>query len=272
MTVSGGTLDLQTFTDSVGAVRLSGGTIAGTGTGTLTSSSTYTLESGSVTAILAGSGSVAKNTTGAVTLAGVNTLSGNVSVNGGTLILAAGTGGALGDTNSITVHAGGTLLLGGNDQIKNTAALNLNGGTLAKGNFSEGSANTPGVGALTLIAAGSRLDFGAGTVGVLEFASLTVGSFLLAIDNWTGLANTIGNGATDRLVFGSDQTSNLGAFSFTGYTGATQFDLGGGYYEIVPTSPVPEPGTYAAGLLTLLALGWHQRRRFATFKNALLSR
>ena len=71
--VSGGTLDLQTFTDTVGAVTLSGGAITGTGAGTLTSASTYTLQSGSASAILAGSGAVTKNTAGTVTLTGVNT-------------------------------------------------------------------------------------------------------------------------------------------------------------------------------------------------------
>jgi hypothetical protein len=63
-------------------------------------------------------------------------------VSGGTLTLASGSGSALGSTSAIT----------------------LGGGTFANGNFSEGSANTAGVGALNLTAAGSHLDFGTGTV------------------------------------------------------------------------------------------------------------
>ena len=41
--------------------------------------------------------------------------------------------------------------------------------------------------------------------------------------------------------------------------GATQFDLGNGFYEITAT-PVPEPSTYAAGLLALTAVAFHRRR------------
>ena len=160
------------------------------------------------------------------------------------------------------VNSGGTLLLGASNQINNTASITLGGGTFAKGNFNEGSVSSAGVGALTLTATGSTLDFGIGTVGVLEFASFTANSFMLTIANWTGTANTLGNSGTDRLIFGSDQTSNLGNFSFAGYGGAMQFDLGGGYFEIVGlTTPVPEPGTYAAGLLAAFFLCYHQRSR-----------
>ncbi len=271
LNLSGGTLDLKTFSDTVGTVTLAGGAIIGSGAGTLTSSSSYTLQNGSASAILAGAGAVTKNTAGTVTLTGVNTFTGDVTINAGTLTLAAGAGGALGATNAITVNSGGTLLLGANDQIKNTASVTLNGGIFAKGNFNEGGASTPGVGALTLTSTGSRLDFGTGTAGVLEFASLTTNGFVLAIDNWTGSFNTVGGSMTDRLIFSGNQSGNLAAFSFTGFNGAAQFDLGGGYYEIVPVSPVPEPGTYAAGLLALLALAWQQRARLMNFRTSLVS-
>src|SRR5205807_2686468 len=90
----------------------------------------------------------------------------------------------------------------------------------------------------------------------------TTGGFTLIIDNWTGTANsTIFDGSPDHLIFNSDQTSNLNSFWFTGYApGATQFDLGGGYYEITPTV-VPEPSTYAAGLLTLVGIGYLHRNQ-----------
>ena len=133
--VSGGTLDVQTFTDTTGVVTLSnGGSITGTGTGTITGSS-YTLQSGSASAILAGSGAVTKNTSGTVTLTGVNTLTGAVTISAGTLTLAASSGSALGSTTSITVNSGGTLLLGASNQINNSATMSLGGGTFAKGNL-----------------------------------------------------------------------------------------------------------------------------------------
>src|SRR5205814_9604652 len=131
----------------------------------------------------------------------------------GTLTLAAGSGSALASTTGITVNSGGTLSLGASDQINNSATMSLGGGTLAKGKFSEGTAGAVGVGAVTLTAS-STIDFGSGTVGVLTFASLNPSSFTLHIANWTGTPNTVGTGSTDRLIFDSDQSSNLSAFDF----------------------------------------------------------
>jgi fibronectin-binding autotransporter adhesin len=263
VTVSGGTLDVQTFTDTVAGVTLSSnGSIIGSGAGTLTASS-YTLQSGTASAILAGSGTITKNTAGTVTLSGANTMSGAVTVSAGTLTAAASSGSALGSVSGVTVSSSGTLLLGASNQINNTASMTLAGGTFAKGNFNEGTASSVGIGALTLTAAGSRLDFGTGTVGVLTFSSFTPGANTLVIDNWTGTVNTVGSASTDRLIFNSDQASNLSSFQFTGFgAGAAEFALGGGYYEVVPLTPVPEPSTYIGGILALGALGFGQRRRF----------
>ena len=69
------------------------------------------------------------------------------------------------------------------------------------------------MGALTLTASGSHIDFGTGTVGVLSFASFTPGT------------NTLVIGQLDRqtlltvlrpidLVVDSDQALNLASFSF----------------------------------------------------------
>ncbi len=266
LSVSGGTLDLQSHNDTVGAVTLSGGG-AIIGTGTLTSTATYTLQNGSASATLAGAGAVTKTTASTVTLTGANTLSGDVTVGAGTLILANSGSGALGAVNTVTVNAGGTLLLGADNQINNAAPVNLGGGTFAKGNFAEGGASAAGVGALTLTAAGSILDFGSSTVGVLNFANFIANGFMLTINNWTGTPETVGNGSSDRLIFASNQSSNLGSFGFTGFDGgAMQFDLGNGFFEIVPVNPIPEPSTYVGGLLTLLLLGYSQRRRLAFFK------
>jgi hypothetical protein len=179
-----------------------------------------------------------------------------IGATSGTLKVATSLGSALGTTSAITVNSGGTLLLGASNQINNTAPITLAGGTFARGDFGEGSTSTAGAGALTLSATGSHLDFGTGIVGTLTFASFSPGSFSLTIDNWTAAG-------TDRLVFYSDQSANLSRFNFTGYAaGAFEIDLGGGYYEITPVAPVPEPATYVAGALALGALAYHQRRRF----------
>ena len=138
------------------------------------------------------------------------------------------------------------------NQINDSATLTLAGGTLLKGSFSEGAAGTVGIGALTLNASGSKIDFGTSTVGILTFASLNLNCLSLTIDNWTGNAHTQGTGLTDRLIFDSDQSSNLNSINFTGYgPGAMEFALANGFFEIVP---IPEAGTFLPGALALLVL------------------
>src|SRR5207248_10389130 len=77
LTVNGSTavFDLgASHTDSVGTVTLAGGgSINGTGTSAVTSTGTFEMQSGSVSAILAGSGiALNKTTSGTVTLSGAN--------------------------------------------------------------------------------------------------------------------------------------------------------------------------------------------------------
>ena len=241
------------------------GTTSGTGKGI-----TLTAPAGGTTTFsgviqdptgVSGPGLVRKAGAGTVVLSGVNTFAGATSVDAGTLTLSSGPGGALGSTSGITVNSGGTLLLGADDQINNTATMTLAGGTFAKGNFTEGDPGTVGVGALTLSTGGSHLDFGTGSVGSLTFASFAPAGHTLTIDNWTGTAGSAGDLGTDRLIFNSDQSANLGSFVFTGYTGAIEFDLGGGFYEIVPVTAVPEPSTYIAAAFALGTIGFHQARR-----------
>ena len=222
--------------------------------------------------VLSGTGALNKAGSGTLLLSGANTFTGQTVIDAGTVTAAASSGSALGTTTAITVNESGTLLLGANNQINNTASVTLAGGTIAKGNYSEGSSSTAGFGALTLEVTDSRLNFGTGTVGTLTFASFNSDALRLIVDNWTGTANTVGSATTDRLIFNSDQSANLALFSFSGYAdGATQFQLANGYYEITPMTPVPEPSTYAAAALAAVLVGYRfirqrksrRTRRFA---------
>jgi autotransporter-associated beta strand protein len=265
-----GIFDLASHSDGVASLTgdstatIKNSVIGGTSTLTINPASGSTTFAGVIAGTnggLEGNIAVQKNGAGTLILTGANTYSGSTTINNGTLTVANPSGSALGSTSGITVSSGGKLLLGDNNQINNSATMTLAGGTFAKGNFSEGSASAPGLGALTLTASGSHIDFGIGTVGVLTFASFTPGGFTLTIDNWTGTLNTLGNGSTDRLIFASDQSTNLSSFLFNGLPGAVEFDLGNGYYEITPVAPVPEPSTWVAAAFALGVAGFHIVRR-----------
>lgn len=238
----------------LGTLSLSGGISNGGFTLTFQGSGNIA-ESGTIS----GSGDLAKNGSGTLTLNGANTYTGLTIVSGGTLVVANGSGGALAMTSSILVNWGSTLLLGANDQINNAALLSLAGGTFAKGAFTEGGVNTVGLGILTLTAADSHIDFGTGNVGVLTFASFNPNGFTLTIDNWTGTIGQAGTGLTDRLIFNTDQSSNLSSFIFTGYgPGVVELNLNNGFWEI---TPVPEPSTWMTVALAFAAIGFHARQQ-----------
>jgi autotransporter-associated beta strand protein len=112
VTVNGGTLALQGFSDTVDSVSLQSGSI--TGTGTLTSASDFDVRSGSVAAVLGGSVGLDKTTGGTVTLSGANTYTGTTTVSDGTLEV---TGSIAGD---VTVDGDGRLRIGNSGAIGGT--------------------------------------------------------------------------------------------------------------------------------------------------------
>jgi fibronectin-binding autotransporter adhesin len=102
LTVNGGTFDIAGFDETVAAITLASGTISGA-TGVLTGSS-YDAQSGTVSAILAGTAALAKTTSGTVTLSGANAYTGGTTLSAGTLAL--GSAGALGSTGTISLGGG----------------------------------------------------------------------------------------------------------------------------------------------------------------------
>ena len=112
--VNGGTFNLATFNDTVGAVTLTTGTITGS-TGTLTGAS-YGVQSGAVNGILGGAGAMTKTTGGTVTINSANVYTGGTTINAGTLVVgnAAALGSASSDALSFGASSTGTLSLNGN--------------------------------------------------------------------------------------------------------------------------------------------------------------
>ena len=132
VTVSGGILELGgTSQTQDGGVTLTSGTIQN---GTLSSSGTFGVQAGTVSASLAGAAGLSKTTAGTVTLSAVNTYTGGTIVSAGTLdVLGSGTLGAT--TNSLTV-SGGVLDLGGTTQTQNN--VTVSGGTIQDGTLLAG--------------------------------------------------------------------------------------------------------------------------------------
>jgi fibronectin-binding autotransporter adhesin len=188
--------------------------------------------------------------------------SGNIQGAGSFTKVGTGTQTLSGTNNTYTVATniqGGTLLLGGNNVLPDTAALNLStGATLATGGFSD---NT---GALSVNGAAS-IDTGAGT-GTLNFASVTAWADMLNIWNYTGAAWTPGS---DKITFTNTAGIDLDKVNFYGGAPGNFGSLvgsGGGGLIGSELVPVPEP----SAIMSLLALfglaGYKERRRFFHFR------
>jgi autotransporter-associated beta strand protein len=121
--VLGSTLDLggTTQTQNGGATLQGGGTIQN---GTLISAGTFAMQSGTVSAVLAGTGGASKSTAGTVTLSGTNIYTGATTVTGGTLLL----------TGDISTSSG--VAVGPNAMVAGTGTapgVTVSGGTLMPG-------------------------------------------------------------------------------------------------------------------------------------------
>jgi fibronectin-binding autotransporter adhesin len=150
LTVAAGVLDLGGTTQTQnGGLTLSGGALQD---GTLSSTGTFGLQSGTVSTALAGTGAVSKTTAGALTLSGANTYSGGTTISGGTVnVTGAGTLGAT--SGSLTV-SGGVLDLGGTTQTQN-GLVRLFGGTIQDGTLSSFDAFLVQSGRISAVLAGT---------------------------------------------------------------------------------------------------------------------
>ena len=233
VTVSGGTLALSTFSDTVGAVTLTGGSI--TGTGAILTGSSYTLESGSVSAILAGSGTVTKTTGGIVTLSGANTFTGQLSVSNGTLVAntnvnALGTGAA-----TLVLNAGSALVFDAGVAQNFARNTTITGDTrISSSRVSAGAGVNYTLGTLAIGANTLRVDGGnvtTGTAGIVFGATSLSGSATFNVINPNGTSATILTLGAVGETSGSQGITKIGdgtllLGSANTYTGATNVNVG----------------------------------------------
>jgi fibronectin-binding autotransporter adhesin len=202
LVVNGGTFGEVTFADTVASVTLKSGSITGT-TGALTSTAAFDLQSGTITALLAGSAGLNKTTPGTVTFSNTSsgTLTGPINVKAGTLVLGS-TGAAI-----VPFAAANTITLGD----------------------SSGSADARLAVQSTAATYANPIVLNSGTAGNLSIGNL--GTTAISFTSATGITGThdliLGNTNTATLTFAN--VNNTGAVTNLGSgTGATIITLLGG--------------------------------------------
>ncbi len=240
LTINGGTLDLQSYSDSVAALTLNSGNI--TGTSGLLVATSYSLTSGTLSARIGGdtasltkSGGTYSNS---VTLSGSNNYGGTTSLltNAGSLILAHNA--ALGNSSSVNVAGSGAALVlahgisigGKNITVRGTGANNNTLGSFSGGLTTATNASAVWTGSVTLGDANARI--GAGNGGTLHVS----GSIL-------------GSGTNQNLSLSSGSTSSLGTTvlsgtnSFTGGISLVRGNLKLGAANTLPATAIIDVGS-----------------------------
>jgi len=161
------TMNIATFTDTVGTVTVAnGGAITGT-TGVLTSTGTFEMQNGSVSAILDGAVALNKTTGGAVTLSGNNTYSGPTTITAGTLAYGRSVSSASAHTNNSILDLGAnTLTLTGVNAYTQNAGATLDltiSGAGTCGNIVVGGATTVNAASKVYVKVPSGVSIASGT-------------------------------------------------------------------------------------------------------------
>ncbi len=261
VTVDGATAVLalgNNQSDTVGTVTVAnGGSITGTGTSTLTSTGTFEMQSGSVSAILAGAGTALNKTTGSsVTLSGKNTYTGLTTISAGTLFY--GTDDAIA-AGPVTV-AGGTLDIGPYSDSVGVVTLSsgvITGtfGTLTSTFFDvrQGTINAILTGSATLTKStpGTVILTRANTY--TGPSNINGGVLQIGADNNLGAAPAVAT--PDHLTFDGGTLNTTASFALDPNRGMT-FNAGGGSFDTNPGTTLSYSGIAAGtGALTKIDTG-----------------
>jgi fibronectin-binding autotransporter adhesin len=207
---AGVTLDLNGFSQSIGALAGGGATggevMLGGGTLTLGGGNA----SGAFAGVISGAGGVTKTGTGTQTFSGANTYSGTTSVNQGTLLVAHNS--ALGTTGA-----------GNNTTVASGAGVTLaNGVTVTGESIGIAGAGVASFGALQAIAGGTAEWAGNVTI---EVAGARLGA---QAGGTLIVSGNVSNGAAGTLAISGEGGTGTVILSSTGntYTGSTQIIRG----------------------------------------------
>jgi T5SS/PEP-CTERM-associated repeat protein/autotransporter-associated beta strand protein len=201
LVVSSGILNIQGYNQSLAGVTLTGGSITGSG-GTLTSSTAYNIQGGTVSANLGGSAGLIKTGTGTAILSGTNTYTGNTTVDAGALNLGSGSTGSLNSTSTLVVGGNGTFTFsttGFNSQTVNGLDVTAGLGTIDNSSTFSQAALT--LGAIARSGSG-MVDFGTMTGNITTTSTNTNG----IIGPWaftgtgTSLKYAVSNGAGNPIT------------------------------------------------------------------------
>jgi len=203
---SAGTLAINAANGITSAVSLNvdqtvaglSGTVAGTGTATLTINSGNTLTvnqsaSSTFTGVVAGGGGLTKSGAGELSLSGVNTYAGQTNVNAGTLTV----NGSLANT-AVTVTGSGSQLKFGN-------AATLAGSVTANAGTTVTTGNAATIADGLTLTGGTINPGGSGAVGALSLGS-TLSADGAAVFNW----DFLGTSNFDTISLGSNALTLTG--------------------------------------------------------------
>jgi len=214
VTLTGGTLALGTFNETVGTVTVNGSTVQITGAGTLTGSSydlrqSNTTAAQGISAVLGGSGNASKTGANTVLLTAVNTYSGSTTITAGTLSV---------DGDATLGNGAGTLIMNGG--TLNTTASRNNGTAPIANNLSvtaDSTIATSGTAATTQLNLTATSITGNGSKLTIKNNGTSVGGvFQVRFSN--GFTTSV----PMEIASGTNGTTELSSFNGTSTT--QQFD------------------------------------------------
>jgi autotransporter-associated beta strand protein len=227
--ITGGSLNLNGFQDTIGSLSGSGPISLGGGILTVGANSASTTYSG----VISGAGGLGKIGTGTLTLAGNNSVGGTTTVSSGALTIGNGSSsGALGSGN-IALSAGASLLFNRGDSglvyagnISGDGAVNNAGGGTVTFTGTNSHAGGTLISGGTLVLSSPSFDGGAASTTVNAGTTLRFGNHNQIKDAATvsvsGVLDMNGfNDAFDHLVLNSGTVSGVGSGLGTGLVGIT---------------------------------------------------